>query len=111
MAHFAELDENNIVLRVVVIADEHEEDGEKWCSDFFGGNFWKQTSYNASVRKNFAGAGYRYDASLDAFIPPQPFPSWVLDVVSCQWMAPTPYPSDGDFYRWDEDAKEWVNPQ
>ena len=75
MAHFAELDENNIVLRVVVVADEHEADGENWCADFFGGGNWKQTSYNANIRYNYAGVEFTYDPVADAFYAPQPFPS------------------------------------
>jgi len=107
MAHFAELDENNIVLRVVVVDEKHESDGENWCNNFFGGN-WKQTSYNGNIRKNYAGVGYTYDPTRDAFIPPQPFPSWTLNEDTCQWEAPVPYPSDNKMYEWDEDIINWI---
>ncbi|MFZ3043830.1 MAG: hypothetical protein WA058_01845 [Minisyncoccia bacterium] len=87
MAHFAELDEHNIVLRVIVVADEHEADGENWCHNFAGGR-WKQTSYNGRIRKNYAGIGYTYDEARDAFIPPQPGSDWILDEATCRWKAP-----------------------
>lgn len=108
MAHFCEIDQNNIVLRVVVVDDAVEDDGVNWCKDFFGGGEWVQTSYNATFRKNYAGIGYTYDATRDAFIPPQPYPSWVLDEVTCQWDAPVPYPVDADNYMWDEAQLSWV---
>ena len=73
---------------------------------FIGGN-WKQTSYNNNIRKNYAGIGFTYDASRDAFIPPQPFPSWTLVEDTCQWEAPTAYPSDGKMYSWNESSKSW----
>tara|TARA_Y100000034_G_C6708703_1_gene312940 strand:- start:34 stop:420 length:387 start_codon:yes stop_codon:yes gene_type:complete len=123
MAHFAELDENNIVLRVIVVADEHEADGENWCNGFLGGT-WKQTSYNTRggkhydqennedggtpFRKNYASSGDTYDATRDAFIRPQPFPSWTLDEDTCQWSAPVDYPDDGKHYAWDEATTNWV---
>ena len=93
MAHFAELDQNNIVLRVIVVPDEHEADGENWCNNLLGGG-WKQTSYNATIRKNYAGIGYTYDSARDAFIPPQPHPSWVLDEQTCRWQSPVEYSDD-----------------
>jgi hypothetical protein len=108
MAHFAELDSSNIVLRVVVIPNEHEVDGENWCNQFFGGGTWRQTSYNASIRKNFAGVGYTYDPALDAFIPPQPYPSWIFDTATCQWKAPVDMPNDGNQYFWNEVGQEWM---
>jgi hypothetical protein len=107
MAHFAELDENNIVLRVIVVPDEHELYGELWCNNLLGGR-WKQTSYNGTIRKNYAGAGYTYDTARDAFVPPQPYPSWVLDAETCQWQSPVAYPDDGLQYAWDEAALSWV---
>jgi len=120
MAHFAELDENSIVTRVIVVADEHEADGENWCNNFTGGT-WKQTSYNTfagvhslggtSFRKNYSGRGYTYDATRDAFITSQPYPSWTLDEDTCLWQAPVTYPADGDenkVYRWDEATTNWV---
>ena len=117
MAHFARLDENNIVVQVVVVSDEHEADGENWCKEFFGTESWKQTSYNTSggnhqlggtpFRKNYAGNGYTYDEVRDAFIPPKPFPSWSLDENTCLWEAPTPKPDDGLSYKWNESTQEW----
>jgi len=108
MAHFAEIDENNIVTRVVVVDDAHEADGQQWCVDFFGGGIWYQTSYNGNIRKNFAGVGFTYDIVMDAFIAPQPHPSWTLDGTTCQWYAPTPMPTDGAIYEWDEPTLSWV---
>jgi hypothetical protein len=105
MAHFAELDENNIVLRVIVVDDAHEADGENWCHDFAGGR-WKQTSYNDNIRYNFAGIGDTYDADADAFYAPQPYPSWSLD-DAYRWRPPTPYPDDGKDYFWDEANVKW----
>lgn len=101
MAHFAELDNNNIVKRVIVVSDDNETEGENYCHDLLGGN-WKQTSYNATIRKNYAAKGYTYDAARNAFIPPQPFPSWLLDESTCQWKPPVDYPSDGKKYQWEE---------
>ena len=106
MAHFVELNENNIVIRGIVVNDEYEADGENWCNSFAGGN-WKQTSYNGNMRYNYAGAGHTYDADADAFYAPQPFPSWSLDEVYI-WQAPTPYPDDGKRYFWNEDTLAWV---
>ncbi len=106
MAHFAELDSNNIVLRVIVVADEHEDDGENWCNNFAGGT-WKQTSYNNNIRKQFAGIGYTYDATKDKFIAPQLYPSWALD-SNDDWQPPTPYPDDNKLYFWDEASLSWI---
>ncbi len=106
MAHFAELNENNIVLRVCVVNDEYESDGENWCKNFWGGT-WKQTSYNNNIRYNFAGIGFTYDPVKDAFYEPQPYPSWVLD-NKCIWQAPVPYPDDGEKYEWFEPMQKWV---
>lgn len=106
MAHFAEIDGNNVVQRVIVVPDAEEADGAAWCSALLGGT-WIQTSYTASIRKNFAGVGYVYDATRDAFIPPQPFPSWVLDEATCRWEAPVAQPAGGPWV-WDEDYEEWV---
>jgi len=110
LAHFAELDENNIVLRVIRVYDAHEADGENWCNNFAGGR-WKQTSYNDRIRKNFAGIGFTWDVERDAFYSPQPYPSWSLDEGTCRWEAPVPYPEDADPtlpYMWDEDNIQWV---
>jgi hypothetical protein len=107
MAHAAELDANNVVLRVIVVSNDLEPNVEQWCTDTYGG-YWKQTSYSGSFRKNFAGIGYTYNADLDAFIPPKPYLSWVLDDATCQWQAPVPMPQDGQMYEWDEAAGEWT---
>lgn len=116
MAHFAELDANNIVLRVVVIDNkdtrdaagvEKEHIGAAFCEKLFGGR-WVQTSYNGNKRKNYAGIGYSYDAARDAFIAPKPFNSWILDEANCQWKAPKPMPQDGQIYGWDEPTLSWV---
>ncbi len=104
MSHFAELDENNIVLRVCVVDDAHEADGENWCSNFWGGT-WKRTSYNGNIRKQYAGKGWFYDASKDKFISPQPFPSWSLD-ENDDWQAP--YPSPVGRHTWDEETLSWM---
>ena len=115
MAHFVRL-ENGVVVQGIVVsdkdtADEHgvekEDIGIAFCSNLLGGT-WKQTSYNARIRKNYAGIGYKYDATLDAFIPPQPFESWTLNEETAQWEAPTPYPDDGKRYSWDEEITSWV---
>lgn len=116
MAHFAQLDENNVVLQVIVINNselmdggtESEAKGIEFCQSLFPGTSWKQTSYNGNVRKNYAGIGFTYDAARDAFIAPQPFPSWVLNESTCGWQPPTPYPTDGKRYRWDESITNWV---
>ena len=107
MAHFAELDKNNIVLRVVVVDDKYEQEGIEWCENFFNGGTWIQTSYTGSIRKNYAGIGYSYSKVMDAFIPPKPFPSWVLDDATCRWDPPVPLPSDGKNYGWNESTQSW----
>jgi hypothetical protein len=117
MAHFAKLDENNFVLEVHVVHNnellqdgvESEAKGIQFLVDWSGGyQLWKQTSYNGNFRKNYAGVGWTYDASRDAFISPQPFPSWVLNEDTCLWNAPTQYPTDGQLYNWDEATTSWV---
>jgi hypothetical protein len=118
MAHFAELDANNIVQRVIVInnsdildeqGNESETIGIAFCQSLYGAEtIWRQTSYNATFRKNYAGTGYRYDVDLDAFIAPQPYLSWSLNTTTCQWEAPKPYPQDGRVYWWDESLLRWV---
>lgn len=116
MAHFAEIDNNGVVLRVIVVSNSDTSDasgvekeyiGAAFCEKLFGGT-WKQTSYNGNIRKNYAGAGYTYDAGRDAFIPPKPFNSWVLDESTCQWGAPTPMPNDNKRYSWDEATLSWI---
>ena len=113
MAHFCELDANNIVLRVIVVDNkdtsdangvEKEHIGAAFCERLFGGT-WKQTSYNGNFRKNYAGIGYTYDSVFDAFVPPQPYPSWTLD-ANAQWQAPVAMPTDG-MYSWNEANQTW----
>lgn len=119
MAHFAQLDENNVVLQVIVVhnndcldenGNESEAVGLAFCQSLFLDTNWKQTSYNAKIRKNYAGIGYTYDAERDAFIPPQPYPSWQL-ADNCTWWAPIPMPNDGQDYAWNEDTTSWVEIQ
>lgn len=109
MAHWAELDENNIVLRVLVgdNNDPNGDEGYQWLIDNLGGT-WIKTSYNGTIRKNYAGEGYQYDENRDAFIPPKPFDSWILNEEICNWYAPKPYPEDGKHYHWDEETTEWI---
>ncbi len=110
MAHYAFLDNNNIVTEVITGIDETELIEGKHPEDWYGefrGQVCKRTSYNGNYRKNYAGVGYRYDEELDAFIAPQPFPSWVLD-EDCKWQAPIPYPTDNLIYKWDEAQGDWV---
>lgn len=109
MAHWAEIDENNIVIRVLVGNNDEPDEGYQWLMDNLGGT-WVQTSYNGNIRKNFAGKGFRFDPDLDAFIPPKPVgcDSWVLNEDTCQWEPPIPYPSDGATYVWDESSTLWV---
>jgi hypothetical protein len=118
MASYAFLDENNIVTEVIVGKNEGE-DGIDWEQHYreFRGQVCKRTSYNTQggvhssggtpYRKNYAGIGYSYDADRDAFIPPKPFASWLLNEESCLWEAPTPYPTDGLIYQWVEDDLNW----
>jgi hypothetical protein len=108
MAHFAEINSSNEVIRVLVTDnnDSNGDEGYKWLIDTFGGT-WIKTSYNATIRKNFAGIGFTYDKKLDAFIPPKPFASWKLDKNTANWVAPTPYPNDGKNYLWDENTTSW----
>ena len=119
MAHYAFLDANNIVTEVIVGKDENE-DGILWELHYgaFRNQVCKRTSYNTiggvhtlggtPYRKNYAGIGYTYDESRDAFIPPKPFNSWVLNETTCLWDAPTPMPEDNKPYRWDEDTTSWI---
>ena len=108
MAHFAEIDNDNKVVRVLVVPDEQEHRGQDFLANDLGlGGNWIQTSYNARIRKNYAGIGMSYDAARDAFIAPKPFDSWLLDEETCQWKAPIDYPTDGLMYQWNEDKKDW----
>jgi hypothetical protein len=117
MAHFAEVDENNIVLRVLVVDDFHESNGQEFLATTLGlGGTWLKTSYNTlggvhtnggtPFRKNYAGIGYTYDSVRDAFIPPKPYPSWVLNEESCVYEAPVARPTEG-FYTWNEETTSW----
>lgn len=114
MAHFAELDSNNVVLRVIVVHDsvssangvESEQAGADFCHNTFGGT-WKQTSFNSNLRKRFAGVGYTYDPNLDAFIPPKPYPSWVFNDVTLDWKAPVDKPNGDGVYLWNEETTSW----
>jgi hypothetical protein len=107
MAHFAELDENNIVTRVLVTDNDAPNEGYDWLIENLGGT-WVQTSYNGNIRKNYAGIGFTYDAERDAFIPPKPFESWVLDEETAQWVSPVAYPEGELMYFWDEESVDWV---
>ena len=117
MAHYAFLDENYIVTEVIVGKDESNYDWEAHYGQFRG-QLCKRTSYNTHggvhnsggtpYRKNYAGIGYSYDPQRDAFIPPKPFASWQLNESTCLWDPPTPMPTDGQMYRWDEDTTSWV---
>jgi hypothetical protein len=113
MSHFAQIDGNNIVTQVIVIEQDVVDTG------LFGDpNSWIQTSYNTiggvhtlggtPLRKNYAGIGYTYDSTRDAFIPPKLFNSWILNETTCLWEAPTAMPDDGKIYRWDEDTTAWI---
>lgn len=120
MAHFAQLNNDNIVQQVIVISNDvcgeptldfpdTEAAGRAFIANTLKlGGTWKQTSYSGSIRKNYAGIGYTYDAARDAFIAPKPFPSWTLNESTCRWEAPVPYPTDGERYSWDEDTTSWV---
>lgn len=107
MAHFAQIDAANIVQRVIVVPDSEAANGAAWCANLLGGT-WLQTSYTGTIRKNYAGVGYAYDPVRDAYIPPQPFPSWTLNETTCRWDAPVPMPSGGGLWVWDESNQEWV---
>ena len=108
MAHAAEINpDTGEVLRVVVVNNAMEPNVEQFCVGLYGG-VWKQTSYNANFRKNYAGIGYTYRADIDAFVPPQPYPSWTINTATAQWVPPVPMPQDGQMYEWDEKNLEWV---
>ena len=118
MAHFAKLDSNNVVTQVIVIDNKDTADangvekeyiGAAFCERLFGGT-WKQTSYNATIRKNYAGIGYSYQADINAFVPPKPYASWTLD-ANAQWQPPVAMPTDGTIespYTWDEATTSWI---
>lgn len=114
MAHFAQLDESNIVIQIIVVHNnelidngvESEAKGIAFCQSLFGGN-WKQTSYNNNFRKQYSGVGYSYNAESDVFVAPSPFASWSLD-DNFDWQAPVEYPTDGKSYYWSEDELNWI---
>ena len=116
MASFAKIGLNNKVIEVLSVHNnelkdsngvEQENIGIDYLTKLTGWAIWKQTSYNGSIRKNFAGIGYTYDLGKDAFIPPKPFPSWTLNSTSCLWEAPIPLPDDDNFYLWNEETQQW----
>jgi hypothetical protein len=111
MAHFAKLGVGNIVERVEVVSNDiatTEQAGADFLNNLYKTrDVWKQTSYNNNIRKNYAGIGYIYDEDRDAFIPPKPFNSWVLNETTCLWESPVAYPNDGQKYIWNEDTQSW----
>jgi len=119
MAHFAKLNESNVVLEVHCVNNlellddnghENEAKGVTFCQSLFGQDTnWKQTSYNGNIRKNYAGIGYTYDFDRDAFIPPKPFNSWVLNESTCLWGAPVAMPTNNKMYKWDEETTNWIS--
>ena len=107
MAHFAQVDDNNVVTQVLVVPDEQEYRGHDYLAVDLGlGGRWIQTSYNNRIRKQYAGIGYTYDEAADVFVAPQPFPSWTLD-ANHDWQPPKPYPQDGLLYFWNEETLDW----
>jgi hypothetical protein len=116
MAHFAQLDQNNVVTQVIVVnnsdimenGQESEAKGIAFCRSLFGQDTnWVQTSYSGSFRVRYAGIGYTFNPTLNAFIPPQPYPSWTLNTTTCDWDPPVPMPADGGLYVWDEATLSW----
>ena len=116
MAHFAKIGLNNKVISVHSVHNnelkdsngvEQENIGIDFLTNLHGWAIWKQTSYNNNIRKNFAGIGYTYDENRDAFIPPKPFTSWILNEETCQWKAPVAYPDDSNVYNWNEETQQW----
>jgi hypothetical protein len=111
MAHFAQIDENNVVVQVLVVPDEQQHRGQEYMSDdlMLGGR-WVQTSYNSNIRGMYAGVGYIFNEELDIFLPPQPYPSWVINTEFGYWESPIPRPTEieGKVHIWDEDTLQWV---
>ena len=106
MAHFAEIDDDNVVIRVLVVPDDEEHRGQEYLSGDLGlGGNWIQTSYNANIRANFAGPGGTYDPTNDVFLHPKPFDNWVLD-EAYQWIPPVARP-DGEYWGWNQETSEW----
>lgn len=117
MAHFAQLNESNNVIQVIVINNsdcgdlpfpESESVGIAYIETFLPGHSWKQTSYNNNFRKRYAGVGYAYSSEYDAFIPPKPYENWVFSVTDLEYVPPIPYPNDGKDYVWIQDTNQWV---
>ena len=111
MAHFAQLNSENVVEQVVAVHNNDAPDeaaGIAFLNNLFGNATWVQTSYNNRIRKNYAGIGYTYDSGRDAFIPPQPYPSWTMSEETCLWSAPVLYPADGKMYNWNEETLSWI---
>lgn len=117
MAHFAKIGLNNIVTEVLVVANretmdaqgnEQESIGVEFLRNLTGHETWIQTSYNGNIRKHYAGIGFTYDSVRDAFIPPKPFESWILNEDTCLWEAPVNMPTDGKKYKWDEGLLNWI---
>jgi hypothetical protein len=118
MAHFAKLDHNNRVIHVSVVRNEDilnasevedESVGIQFLTKIHNYDKWKQTSYNATFRKNYAGLGFIYDEERDAFIPPKPYESWSLNEETCRWEPPVPHPEDKKLYLWDEETQNWIS--
>ena len=111
MAHFAKLGKGNKVLTVEVVSNDiatTEQAGVEFLNNLYGTrDVWKQTSYNNNIRKNYAGVGFKYDLSRDAFIPPKPYSSWILNETTCQWEAPIALPDTENSYNWNEETKQW----
>jgi hypothetical protein len=115
MAYFAQLDRHNIVAQVIAVSNVDAPDpfpaseaaGQAFIASLGLDGMWLQTSYNGRIRKNYAGIGYTYDPARDAFIPPKPYPSWLLNETTCLWDAPVSYPTDGQDYDWNEDDQTW----
>ena len=111
MAHFAKLGTGNIITTVEVVHNDiatTEKAGVDFLNNLHGSrDVWKQTSYNGTIRKNYAGVGYTYDETRDAFIAPKPYNSWILNETTCLWEAPTAYPTDGEDYTWNETTTSW----
>ena len=111
MAHFAKLGTGNIVEKVEVVSNDiatNEQAGVDFLNNLYGTrDVWKQTSYNGNIRKNYAGVGFTYDETLDAFIPPKEFKSWILNETTCLWEAPVEKPTDDELYKWNEEDQTW----
>ena len=111
MAYFSKLGTGNIIVQVTAVADDiaiTEQAGMDFLNNLFGSrDVWKQTYIDGSQRKNYAGVGFQYDSARDAFIPPKPYASWTLNESTCQWDSPTPYPDDGEIYKWNESTLSW----